>query len=70
MGRHDTRKLAMYSCQHIGDVPLKGIALQFGLSHVGIVFRAIHDVKALLESGELKKIYNQVQNLLDVIKEN
>ncbi|MFV2059003.1 MAG: transposase, partial [Thiohalomonadales bacterium] len=41
--RNDARKLAIYCCQIIGDIPLAEIANGFGLGHVGSVSRLIYD---------------------------
>ena len=48
----DPRKLALYCCQQIGDIPLKDIAKTFALNHVGSVSRMIHDIKVKLTQGE------------------
>lgn len=69
MARNDARKLSMYCCQQIGDIPLKEIADSFGLSHGGSVSRSIHDMKIKLESNELMKEYKKVESLLGVIKD-
>ena len=69
MEKNDPRKLAMYCCQILGNVPLKDIASYFSLSHPGSVSRSIHDVNVLLESKKMMKTYKQVQNIMDVIQE-
>jgi len=66
--RNDARKLAMYCCQQIGDIPLKEIAKGFGLSHAGSVSRLIHDAKTCLEDKKIKRQYQKIEKLLLVIQ--
>jgi len=66
--RNDARKLAMYCCQQLGDIPLKEIAKGFGLSHAGSVSRLIHDAKACLDAQKTKRQYQKIERLLLVMQ--
>ena len=65
---NDVRKLAMYCCQQIGDLPLKKIASDFNLNHVGSVSRMIHDIKKKLAQGEYKSQLLKIEKQLKVIQ--
>jgi len=55
------RKVAMYCCQYYGDYRLNEIANIFGLTHVGSVSRALHDVKMLIGSEQLLVEMKQIE---------
>ena len=60
----DPRKLALYCCQQIGDIPLKDIAKTFALNHVGSVSRMIHDIKVKLTQGEYASQMRNIEKQL------
>ena len=66
--RNDARKIAMYCCQQIGDIPLRKIASDFSLNHVGSVSRMIHDIKIKLTQGEYSSQLQKIENQLLVIQ--
>ena len=51
---NQARKIAIYLCQRVGDMPLKDIAGYFGLSSPSSVSPALADIKKLFELGELE----------------
>ena len=53
-----------YSCQQIGDIPLKDIAKTFALNHVGSVSRMIHDIKVKLTQGEYASQMRNIEKQL------
>ena len=71
MGRQQAnlpRKVAMYCCQHYGDLPLKAIASLFGLTHAGSVSPTVQAIQQLLNAGELKGQLQSIKRYLGVIK--
>lgn len=62
------RKLAMYYCQHIGDLSLQSIAQYFGLSHPGSVSTAVNDIRNRMSEGELKRETKAIDRILNIIK--
>ena len=65
---NDARKLAMYCCQQIGDMPLREIASGFNINHVGSVSRMIHDIKKKLAHGEYNSQLQKIEKQLMVIQ--
>jgi len=66
--RNDARKIAIYYCQYVGDMPLNRIADTFGLSHTGSVSRILHDAKVLITESKLMSKINKIDRLLLVIQ--
>lgn len=62
------RKLAMYYCQQLGDLPLSEIADCFGLKQPGSVSPALADIGHRLAAGEMKKETKAVERILVSIK--
>ncbi len=62
------RKVAIYCCQQLGDMPLKTLVDMFGYSRVSSLSPAIDYVKSGLSDGSLKGVFEQVCNRLKNIK--
>ncbi len=62
------RKVAIYCCQQLGDMPLKTLVDIFGYSRVSSLSPATDYVKSGLSDGSLKGVFEQVCNRLKNIK--
>ena len=62
------RKVAIYCCQHWGNLSLKAIADHFGLAHPGSVSPAVADIKKRVASGELRRALREAAKELSVMK--
>ncbi len=62
------RKVAIYCCQQLGDMPLKTLVDMFVYSRVSSLSPAIDYVKSGLSDGSLKGVFEQVCNRLKNIK--
>ena len=62
------RKLAIYSCQQLGDMRLGSIASYFNFTSTGSVSACISCMKKKLAEKELKSVYDQLQKNLNVIQ--
>lgn len=66
--RNDARKLAIYCCQRIGDIPLSEIAIGFSLGHTGSASRLIYDAKVNLENRNIRRKLRKIEKYLSVIQ--
>ena len=66
--RNDARKIAIYYCQQVGDIPLLDIANGFGLNHVGSVSRLIHDARLIIKNENLQQKLKKIEKQLLVIQ--
>jgi putative transposase len=66
--QNEPRKIAIYACQTIGDLPQKEIAIFFGLNNPGSVSPAIAWVKSNLNDTDIKKRLKKIEKNLSMIK--
>lgn len=63
------RKLAIYTCQRLGNVSLKEIASQFNLKSTGVVSGCIGEMKKrLLDDKNLEAMYEKLRRQLNLIQ--
>ncbi len=61
------RKLAIYCCQQLGDLPLKKLATIFNMQHEGSLSPAINEIKNTMEEKAVRSKLVKIQKHLDII---
>lgn len=64
--RNLPRKVAMFLCQRVCDLPLQTVASTFGISHKGGVSNALTEIRRL--TSKEKAVEQKVQSIVDMIQ--